>query len=124
MGGDILSDYYIGRLVVKSPPWRGPIAAYHFLCGLAGGCGMLSLGAQLTDRPALRRNSRLVALGAVGLGTAALIEDLGRPERFLNMMRTFKGTSPMSWGTWLRGGCGTGARGQGASWGGRSAGGQ
>src|SRR5690625_6839699 len=68
---------------------------------------MLSLGAQLTDRPALRRNSRLVALGAVGLGTAALIEDLGRPERFLNMMRTFKVTSPMSLGTWLLGGFGT-----------------
>src|SRR5699024_4888238 len=52
-------------------------------------------------------NSRLVALGAVGLGTAALIEDLGRPERFLNMMRTFKVTSPMSLGTWLLGGFGT-----------------
>jgi len=105
--GDIQFDSYYGRQVVKAPPWRGPIAAYLFLGGLAGGCGMLSLGAQLTDRPALRRNSRLVALGAVGLGTAALIEDLGRPERFLNMMRTFKVTSPMSLGTWLLGGFGT-----------------
>src|SRR5690625_3028409 len=105
--GDIQFDSYYGRQVVKAPPWRGPIAAYLFLGGLAGGCGMLSLGAQLTDRPALCRNSRLVALGAVGLGTAALIEDLGRPERFLNMMRTFKVTSPMSLGTWLLGGFGT-----------------
>ena len=32
---------------------------------------------------------------------AALIRDLGRPGRFLNMLRVFKVTSPMSVGTWL-----------------------
>jgi hypothetical protein len=30
-----------------------------------------------------------------------LIKDLGRPERFLNMLRVFKLTSPMSVGSWL-----------------------
>src|SRR5699024_3523590 len=60
-----------------------------------------------TSRPALRRSSRLVALGTVGAGTLALIEDLGRPERFLNMMRTVKVTSPMSLGTWILGGFAT-----------------
>jgi formate-dependent nitrite reductase membrane component NrfD len=30
-----------------------------------------------------------------------LIRDLGRPERFLNMLRVFKPTSPMSVGSWL-----------------------
>lgn len=105
--GDAQFDSYYGRQVVKAPPWRGPIAAYLFLGGLAGGCGLLSLGSQLTGRPALRRSSRLVALGAVGLGTAALVEDLGRPERFLNMMRTVKVTSPMSLGTWVLSGFGT-----------------
>jgi formate-dependent nitrite reductase membrane component NrfD len=30
-----------------------------------------------------------------------LIADLGRPERFLNMLRVFKVTSPMSVGSWI-----------------------
>ncbi|MBP2318110.1 NrfD/PsrC family molybdoenzyme membrane anchor subunit [Nesterenkonia lacusekhoensis] len=94
------SSYY-GRPVVKAPPWGDEIAAYLFLGGLAGGSSLLAVGARWTDRPLLRRNARLTALGAVGLGTAALIHDLGRPERFLYMLRTFKPTSPMSMGTWL-----------------------
>ena len=32
---------------------------------------------------------------------AALVHDLGRPERFLNMLRVVKLTSPMSVGTWI-----------------------
>ncbi|MFT4084755.1 MAG: polysulfide reductase NrfD, partial [Nocardioides sp.] len=51
--------------------------------------------------PALRRNTRLGALAAVGLGGAALVADLGRPDRFYNMLRTFKVTSPMSVGSWI-----------------------
>lgn len=100
-------DSYYGRPIVKAPPWREPIAVYLFLGGVAGGSGLLAFGAQCTGRPALRRSSRLVALGAVGAGTLALIEDLGRPERFLNMMRTVKVTSPMSIGTWILGGFAT-----------------
>lgn len=100
-------DSYYGRPVVKAPPWREPIAVYLFLGGVAGGSGLLAFGAHVTSLPALRRSSRLVALGAVGAGTLALIEDLGRPERFLNMMRTVKVTSPMSLGTWILGGFAT-----------------
>lgn len=94
-------DSYYGRPVVKAPPWREPIAVYLFLGGVAGGSALLAFGAQCTGRPSLRRNARLTALGAAGVGTLALIEDLGRPERFLNMMRTVKVTSPMSLGTWI-----------------------
>ena len=97
-------DSYYGRPVVKAPPWKAPIAVYLFLGGVAGGSGLLAFGAQCTDRPALRRNARLTALGTVGVGTLALSEDLGRPERGLNMMRTVKVTSPMSLGTWVVGG--------------------
>lgn len=94
------SSYY-GRPVVKPAPWSHAIAAYLFLGGLAGGSGLLAAGAQLTGRTKLRRNARLAALAAVGLSGAALVVDLGRPERFLNMMRTVKPTSPMSVGTWI-----------------------
>jgi len=42
-------------------------------------------------------------LGVLGLAASPplLIKDLGRPERFLNMLRMFKITSPMSVGSWI-----------------------
>jgi hypothetical protein len=94
------SSYY-GRPVVKPAPWGHEVAAYLFLGGVAGGSGLLAAGAQLTGRTKLRRNTRLSALVAVMLGAVALVKDLGRPERFVNMMRTFKLTSPMSVGSWI-----------------------
>jgi hypothetical protein len=92
---------YYGRPVVKPAPWGHEVAAYLFLGGVAGGSGVLAAGAQLTGRAKLRRNTRLTALVAVALGAVALVLDLGRPERFVNMMRTFKLTSPMSLGSWI-----------------------
>jgi Polysulphide reductase, NrfD len=92
---------YYGRPVVKPAPWGHEVGAYLFLGGVAGGSGLLAAGAQLTGRTKLRRNARLSALAAVALGAVALVLDLGRPERFLNMMRTVKLTSPMSLGSWI-----------------------
>ncbi|WAJ45402.1 polysulfide reductase NrfD [Mycobacterium sp. Aquia_216] len=92
---------YYGRPVVKPPPWGHEVAAYLFLGGVAGGSGLLAAGAQLTGRKTLRRNTRLSALVAVSLGAVALVKDLGRPERFVNMLRTIKLTSPMSVGSWI-----------------------
>ena len=92
---------YYGRPVVKPAPWGPEVAAYLFLGGVAGGSGLLAAGGQLTGRPKLRRNCRLSALAAVGLGGGALVRDLGRPERFLNMLRTIKLKSPMSLGSWI-----------------------
>jgi formate-dependent nitrite reductase membrane component NrfD len=94
------SSYY-GRPVVKPAPWGPVIAGYIFLGGLAGGSAVLAAGAQLTGRAMLRRNCRLAGLAAVSLGAAALVQDLGRPERFLNMLRVIKVTSPMSLGSWI-----------------------
>ncbi|TSD98129.1 nitrite reductase [Skermania sp. ID1734] len=94
------SSYY-GRPVVKPAPWGHEVAAYLFLGGVAGGSGLLAAGGQLTGRPILRRNCRLSALVAVLLSAAALVRDLGRPERFYNMLRTIKLTSPMSVGSWI-----------------------
>ena len=103
------SDSYYGRSIVKPPPWDDKISAYLFLGGIAGGSAMLALGAQSAGLQALRRNTRLTALGATIGGTGFLILDLGRPERFLHMMRTFKPSSPMNMGTWILGGFGTAA---------------
>lgn len=98
---------YYGRPIVKQAPWGHEIAYYLFLGGLAAGSGLVGAGAHLTGRPTLRRNARLGALASVGLGGVALIADLGRPERALNMMRTAKLTSPMSVGSWILAGFGT-----------------
>jgi hypothetical protein len=92
---------YYGRPVVKASPWEKDIPAYLFLGGLAAGSSLLSAGADLTDRPALRRTGRLGALVGISASMAALVHDLGRPERFVNMLRVAKPTSPMSVGTWI-----------------------
>lgn len=92
---------YYGRPVVKASPWEADIPAYLFLGGLAAGSSLLGAGAGLTGRPVLRRAGRISALTAISLSFAALVHDLGRPSRFLNMLRVAKPTSPMSVGTWI-----------------------
>ncbi len=94
------SSYY-GRPVLKPPVWKDDIAYYFFLGGLAAGCSLLGAGADQTGRPALRKGTRVTALGALGLGSYYLVHDLGRPERFHHMLRVAKITSPMSVGTWV-----------------------
>ena len=94
------SSYY-GTPIVKPAPWGHEIPAYFFLGGVAAGSGLIGALAHGKRLHTLRRNSRYGAIGAVALSGAALIADLGRPERFLNMMRTVKLTSPMSVGTWI-----------------------
>ena len=92
---------YYGRPVVKPSPWKADIPAYFFLGGVAAGSSLLGAGADLTERPALRRAARLSALAGIGMSMAALVHDLGRPSRFLNMQRVVRPTSPMSVGTWV-----------------------
>ncbi len=92
---------YYGRPIVKASPWEKDIPAYLFLGGVAAGSSLLSAGADLSDRPALRRTGRLSALVALSLSLVALVHDLGRPERFHHMLRVAKVTSPMSVGTWI-----------------------
>lgn len=92
---------YYGRPVVKASPWEADIPAYLFLGGIAAGSSLLAAGADLTGRVTLRRTGRVGALVGIGISFAALVHDLGRPERFVNMLRVAKPTSPMSMGTWF-----------------------
>jgi hypothetical protein len=95
------SSYY-GKPVINAPVWASPdIPGYLFLGGLAGASSLLGAGAQLTGRPALARAAKAGAFGAGCLSMAALVHDLGRPARFLNMLRVVKVSSPMSIGSWL-----------------------
>lgn len=106
---DVEFTSYYGRPVVKAPPWKHEVPAYLFLGGLAGGSGLIAFGAQLAGSDVLRRNARLGGFVAISLGGAALVRDLGRPERFYNMLRTFKVSSPMSVGSWILTGYSLGA---------------
>ncbi|HET9093971.1 MAG TPA: NrfD/PsrC family molybdoenzyme membrane anchor subunit [Solirubrobacteraceae bacterium] len=95
-------DSYYGMPVINPPVWEErEIAGYLFLGGLAGASSLLAAVAEATDRPRLAQRSGLCASGAIALSFAALIKDLGRPERFVNMLRVFKPTSPMNIGTWI-----------------------
>jgi formate-dependent nitrite reductase membrane component NrfD len=57
--------------------------------------------ADLAGNEPLARSAWTTAFVAVGVSPALLISDLGRPERFLNMLRMVKITSPMSVGSWV-----------------------
>jgi formate-dependent nitrite reductase membrane component NrfD len=77
------------------------VPGYLFLGGLAGASSVLAAGAELSGYGELARVAKVGALGAISLSAVALVHDLGRPERFLNMLRVFKPSSPMSVGSWL-----------------------
>ncbi|MGI5142194.1 NrfD/PsrC family molybdoenzyme membrane anchor subunit [Streptomyces sp. CA-106110] len=95
------SSYY-GKPILNKPTWEPlDIAGYLYLGGLAGASSLLAAGGHATGRPALARTAKLGAAGAISLSLAALVHDLGRPARFVNMLRVFKPTSPMSVGSWL-----------------------
>ncbi|KWX01437.1 Polysulfide reductase NrfD [Carbonactinospora thermoautotrophica] len=93
---------YYGRPVLKPPRWASPqMPGYLLLGGLAGASGAMAAVSGLTGWRSLARAGRWGSLLGAAAGSAALVEELGRPERFLNMLRVFKVTSPMSVGSWL-----------------------
>ena len=100
--GDYRDGYY-GRPVLKEPVWIWAVPAYFYVGGAAGAAAVLGAAAQMTGdnelRGLVKKCRRLAALGSV-TGSALLVLDLGRPERFLNMLRVFRPTSPMSMGSW------------------------
>ena len=92
---------YYGRPVVKPPVWTPEVPWYFFTGGLTGGAATIALAAEWRGQERLAWSARVVAVSAGTASPVLLISDLGRPERFLNMMRVFKPSSPMSVGSWL-----------------------
>jgi DMSO reductase anchor subunit len=93
---------YYGKPILNKPTWAATdIAGYLFLGGLAGASSVLAAGADLTGRGKLAGVAKTGALVAISGSLVALVHDLGRPSRFLNMLRVFKPSSPMSVGSWL-----------------------
>jgi len=93
---------YYGLPVLNQPSWKSPdIPGYLFCGGLAGASSVLAAGASLTGRGATAQRLKVGAVAALGVGVVGLVHDLGRPARFINMLRVCKPTSPMSVGSWL-----------------------
>lgn len=93
---------YYGRPILKEPAWKQPdVPLYLFLGGMAGASASIAAMAEMTGWRGLKRLGRIVAAGASTASVGWLIHDLGRPERFLYMLRVFKPTSPLSVGSWI-----------------------
>jgi formate-dependent nitrite reductase membrane component NrfD len=87
--------------MLKAPQWKWEIPLYFFVGGAAGASAVIAAMADWVGHdPELARHARLVAAGGAMLSSGLLIADLGRPGRFLNMLRVFKAQSPMSVGAW------------------------
>jgi hypothetical protein len=87
--------------LLKKPVWTWEVPTYFFVGGAAGAAAVLGLAAQVGGGgEKLVRDARWIAAIGAGLSAPLLIADLGRPERFLNMLRVFKPQSPMSVGAW------------------------
>ena len=92
---------YYGRPVLKEPVWKQEIPWYLFTGGLGGASAVLSAVARVAGNERLARRSIYIGAASDAVSPLLLIADLGRPERFLNMLRVFKVTSPMSVGSWI-----------------------
>lgn len=99
---------YYGINLLKEPQWTWEIPLYFFVGGAAGSSAVIAAMADwIGDDFELARHARWVATAGAGLSSALLISDLGRPSRFLNMLRIVKPQSAMSVGAWVLAAFGT-----------------
>jgi formate-dependent nitrite reductase membrane component NrfD len=93
---------YYQQPLLKEPQWTPLIPLYFFTGGASGSLGVIgALADVMGGDKELARRARWLALAGTGVSSALLIADLGRPSRFLNMLRVFKPQSPMSVGSWV-----------------------
>jgi len=93
---------YYGIPPIKHAHWTWQIPVYFWIGGIGAGVHLFSTVAQILGHKdeALTRASRYTMLATMMLSPILLIWDLGRPERFYNMLRVLKLRSPMSTQSW------------------------
>jgi formate-dependent nitrite reductase membrane component NrfD len=95
------SPTYYDQPLLKQAHWGWNVIAYLFIGGIMGGTGMLAAVADESGEDApLARNAIYLAFVLACASPLLLIGHLGRPERFLHMLRIFKFKSAMSMGVW------------------------
>jgi hypothetical protein len=95
-------ESYYGLPVLKAPTWTWEVPLYFFFGGIAGVSACIAFFANLFHAdPELVRVCLWVGLIGAAICPVLLILDLGRPSRFLNMLRVFKIQSAMSLGVWI-----------------------
>lgn len=100
---------YADRPIVKEPVWTWEVPVYFFVGGISGMAMVVaamawltsSRGASPADIDSLVATCIWIALFGASVSPLLLISDLGRPKRFLNMVRIPNLRSPMSVGVWI-----------------------
>lgn len=101
--GEPIPTYY-GRSAFKPSLYGWLIGLYIFVAGLAGAAQVIAtiidfLG--VPDAAGAVLCGRVLALAGAVIGGVLLIADLHTKQRFFNMLRIFRPTSPMSIGTYV-----------------------
>ena len=96
-----MKDGYYGRPMIKPPEWTDLIPVYFFVGGLSGASAVLAFTERVAKNDRLARTMILSAAAGCAISGFCLVADLKRPERFMNMLRVFKPTSPMSMGVYI-----------------------
>src|SRR3954449_11997750 len=97
----VMTATYYDVPLLKAPVWTWEVPLYFFVGGAAGGAAIIGSVAQWSGVDGtLARDARWVAAAGGPVSAALLTADLGRPERFINMLRVFKPQSAMSVGSW------------------------
>lgn len=87
--------------LLKKPVWTWEVPTYFFVGGAAGSAAVVAfLAAFRADLASVAEHARWIAAAGSAIAPLLLVSDLGRPARFLNMLRVFKVQSAMSVGAW------------------------
>ena len=86
---------------IHAPVWTWEVPVYFWFGGIASGSSWVAMAADAVGDDEAATWARRLTLGAVLPCAPLLIMDLGRPLRFLHMLRIVKVRSPMSLGAWV-----------------------
>ena len=97
------SSGYASKIVTKAPAWHGLVAWDLLLNGMTTGLFLVAAISELTVPDVFTSLAKIaypIALVLLLVDLLFLVFDLGDPLRFHHMLRVFKPSAPMSFGTW------------------------